>query len=274
MLELSYRRDLESLGHMMLYFFSGDRLQRHLSPKQLCQGLPNAFVAYFRYVRSLSVNQKPEYSYLRNIFNDLFLGKCFERDFVFDWTSRKYKEMEALASPRATQETILYFTSNLPIEVLKAEVDDICVKALLVEKECIQIRSTDYAHWNDAQWIRFINLHRDLLFKYHDLFQISYRPDGAESLRNRVFEMSNRLWEHALLGPLLLLRDSLSSTRFMSYFRLAYKMMALLYRTVPSRKILWAKYLRRLAYLMSTTKLAGTAGEEDWQRRYASLNPT
>ena len=38
----------------------------------LCKGFPSEFVIYFQYCRSLRFDDKPDYSYLRKLFRDLF----------------------------------------------------------------------------------------------------------------------------------------------------------------------------------------------------------
>lgn len=38
----------------------------------LCKGYPTEFVTYFQYCRSLRFDDKPDYSYLRKMFRDLF----------------------------------------------------------------------------------------------------------------------------------------------------------------------------------------------------------
>lgn len=38
----------------------------------LCKGFPPEFITYFHYVRSLRFDDKPDYSYLRKMFRDLF----------------------------------------------------------------------------------------------------------------------------------------------------------------------------------------------------------
>jgi hypothetical protein len=38
----------------------------------LCKGFPPEFVQYFQYVRSLRFDDKPDYSFLRRMFRDLF----------------------------------------------------------------------------------------------------------------------------------------------------------------------------------------------------------
>ncbi len=43
-----------------------------LPPQVLCKGFPQEFVAYFQYVRALRFDEKPDYSYLRRLFRDLF----------------------------------------------------------------------------------------------------------------------------------------------------------------------------------------------------------
>ena len=52
----------------------------------LCGGLPWEFAAYFQYIRSLSPEVTPNYSYLRQIFLDLFERNGFVRDDMYDWT--------------------------------------------------------------------------------------------------------------------------------------------------------------------------------------------
>ena len=42
------------------------------SPKVLCKGYPMEFVTYFQYCRSLRFDDKPDFSYLRKMFRDLF----------------------------------------------------------------------------------------------------------------------------------------------------------------------------------------------------------
>lgn len=44
---------------------------------------------YLRYVRRLDFFEKPDYSYLRKLFQDLFDRKGYENDGVFDWTGKE-----------------------------------------------------------------------------------------------------------------------------------------------------------------------------------------
>eukprot|EP00983_Pelagomonas_calceolata_P058243 1145409-Pelagomonas_calceolata.AAC.4 len=88
----AYRRDdMESLGYVMMYFLRGNlpwqglkaATKRHkyekISEKKmstpieiLCKGYPMEFMTYFQYCRSLRFDDKPDYSYLRKMFRDLF----------------------------------------------------------------------------------------------------------------------------------------------------------------------------------------------------------
>lgn len=38
----------------------------------LCKNFPTEFTTYFQYCRSLRFDDKPDYSYLRKVFRDLF----------------------------------------------------------------------------------------------------------------------------------------------------------------------------------------------------------
>jgi casein kinase I homolog HRR25 len=56
------------------------------STELLCRGLPNEFAIYLNYIYSLCFDDKPDYSYLRKLFRDLFVCEGFQYDYVFDWT--------------------------------------------------------------------------------------------------------------------------------------------------------------------------------------------
>lgn len=119
--EQSRRDDMESLGYVMLYFCRGslpwqglkaatkkqkyDRImeKKMTTPTEvLCRGFPNEFAIYLNYTRSLRFDDKPDYSYLRKIFRDLFVREGFQYDYVFDWTVYKYqKNAQAIAAAGA-----------------------------------------------------------------------------------------------------------------------------------------------------------------------------
>ncbi|THW65656.1 kinase-like protein, partial [Aureobasidium pullulans] len=121
--EQSRRDDMESLGYVMLYFCRGslpwqglkaatkkqkyDRImeKKMTTPTEvLCRGFPNEFAIYLNYTRSLRFDDKPDYSYLRKIFRDLFVREGFQYDYVFDWTVYKYqKNAQAVAQAAANQ---------------------------------------------------------------------------------------------------------------------------------------------------------------------------
>jgi hypothetical protein len=52
----------------------------------LCRTFPNEFAIYLNYTRSLRFDDKPDYSYLRKLFRDLFVREGYQYDYVFDWT--------------------------------------------------------------------------------------------------------------------------------------------------------------------------------------------
>ncbi|ORX52394.1 kinase-like protein [Hesseltinella vesiculosa] len=110
-IEQSRRDDLESLGYILVYFCRGqlpwqgirartkkekyDKIMEKkmiTSADALCRGLHQEFVIYLNYVRSLRFDDKPDYSYLRKLFRDLFVREGFQYDYVFDWTIRKMHE--------------------------------------------------------------------------------------------------------------------------------------------------------------------------------------
>ncbi|KAK9241199.1 kinase-like domain-containing protein, partial [Lipomyces kononenkoae] len=109
--EQSRRDDLESLGYVLMYFCRGslpwqglkaatkkqkyDRImeKKMTTPAEiLCRGFPAEFSLYLNYTRSLRFDDKPDYTYLRKLFRDLFVRDGFQYDYVFDWTMFKYNQ--------------------------------------------------------------------------------------------------------------------------------------------------------------------------------------
>ena len=111
---------MESLGHMLLYFCHGSlpwqgfngatkkqkydqisKKKRTTPVEELCHGLPTEFITYLNYTRNMEFDEKPDYSYLRKIFRDLFGRERFQYDYVFDWTAYKYQRAQAAQATRA-----------------------------------------------------------------------------------------------------------------------------------------------------------------------------
>ncbi|PWA35278.1 protein kinase-like domain, Mitogen-activated protein (MAP) kinase kinase kinase Ssk2/Ssk22 [Artemisia annua] len=117
--EQSRRDDLESLGYVLMYFLRGslpwqglkagtkkqkyDRIseKKMLTPIEvLCKSYPSEFTSYFHYCRSLRFEDKPDYSYLKRLFRDLFIREGYQFDYVFDWTILKYPQISSSSRGR------------------------------------------------------------------------------------------------------------------------------------------------------------------------------
>ncbi|KAF5727006.1 casein kinase I-like [Tripterygium wilfordii] len=59
----------------------------------LCRSYPTEFYSFFHYCRSLRFEDKPDYSYLKRLFRDLFIREGYQFDYVFDWTVLKYPQI-------------------------------------------------------------------------------------------------------------------------------------------------------------------------------------
>jgi len=119
-IEQSRRDDMESLGYILMYFVTGtlpwqglraatkQQKYERISEKKmatpidvLCKGAPCEFATYLNYCRSLRFEEKPDYSYLRQLFRNLFHKQGFTYDYVFDWNIVKFGGTRPDADPAA-----------------------------------------------------------------------------------------------------------------------------------------------------------------------------
>lgn len=118
--EQSRRDDLESLGYVLMYFLRGslpwqglkaatkkqkyDRImeKKMTTPTELlCRGFPSEMAIYLNCCRSLRFDDKPDYSYLRKLFRDLFVREGFQYDYIFDWSIQQRTNTEEKAAVAA-----------------------------------------------------------------------------------------------------------------------------------------------------------------------------
>jgi len=103
--EQSRRDDLEAIGYVLMYFNRGvlpwqgvqaktkeEKYQKIMTSKRttsietLCRGFPSVFASYLNYCRALRFEDRPDYTYLRRLFKDLFMREAFVNDGMFDWS--------------------------------------------------------------------------------------------------------------------------------------------------------------------------------------------
>ncbi|EAU85414.2 CK1/CK1/CK1-G protein kinase [Coprinopsis cinerea okayama7 len=102
--EQSRRDDLESLGHVFMYFLRGglpwqglraatnkQKYEKIGEKKQttpiaeLCEGFPEEFTIYMNYVRKLGFEETPDYDFLRDLFTKVLKTLGEPEDGVYDW---------------------------------------------------------------------------------------------------------------------------------------------------------------------------------------------
>uniref|UniRef100_A0A0E0EYV7 non-specific serine/threonine protein kinase n=1 Tax=Oryza meridionalis TaxID=40149 RepID=A0A0E0EYV7_9ORYZ len=68
--------------------------KKMLTPAEvLCKSYPSEFTSYFHYCRSLRFEDRPDYSYLKKLFRDVFTREGYQLDYIFDWTTSKNPQM-------------------------------------------------------------------------------------------------------------------------------------------------------------------------------------
>lgn len=98
------RDDIISLSYILLYFARGSlpwqdisrsnkteryeliaKAKENAQQDSLCKGLPLEFAVFFDYARSLGFSDRPDYTYIRDLFNRSLLRGDRETDDSFDW---------------------------------------------------------------------------------------------------------------------------------------------------------------------------------------------
>ncbi|KAL1923672.1 uncharacterized protein VTP21DRAFT_8652 [Calcarisporiella thermophila] len=111
--EQSRRDDLESLGHVFMYFLRGSLPWQGLKAatnkqkyekigekkqttpvKDLCAGFPEEFAIYLNYVRKLGFEETPDYDFLRDLMSQVLRNIGEVDDGIFDWMVLGGKALE------------------------------------------------------------------------------------------------------------------------------------------------------------------------------------
>ncbi|XP_023213421.1 casein kinase I-like [Centruroides sculpturatus] len=102
-IEQSRRDDMESIGYVLMYLNRGSlpwqgleteteteiyekirELKMSIPVEVLCNGFPAEFATYLNYCRGLRFDETPNYTYLKQLFSNLFRTLNYQYDYVFD----------------------------------------------------------------------------------------------------------------------------------------------------------------------------------------------
>ena len=166
----------------------------------------------------------------------------------------------------------------ISLEQLALEVKSIYSGLTMVEAKCIHVDKAQAAAIRSAErgdselpddhWKALIALHRTLLHEHHDFFLASQHPSASDNLRRLAakYSMPARMWKHGIHSFLELLRyrlpDSLEYMISFTYF--AYRMMSLLYETVPAFEDTWIECLGDLGRYRMAIEDEDVRDRETW----------
>jgi serine/threonine protein kinase len=103
-MEQSRRDDIECLSYIIIYLAKGSlpwmlvkisnrkkrnekltEIKESLTSKELCSNLPYEFELFYKYARTLSYTQRPDYGYLRNLLVAVISHLKQKFDYIYDW---------------------------------------------------------------------------------------------------------------------------------------------------------------------------------------------
>lgn len=281
-IEQSYRDDMESLGYVLVHFCRGSLPWQELrdsdlvekkkttSVEDLCHELPGEFATYLHHVRSLRLDEKPNYSYLREIFKDLFSSEGFNDDHVLEWTYGAEDQFVDIG----------YEPNNIDADLNRARTAISTDERTCVTNYCEQSQSGK--PFTDKECRYLTMLHLNVLRVYHNFSVASQHPSAPEYWVN-VLEKENMLdgmWNIAIYFCLELLRTRKQDSPMhrLHFISRAYCLIASLLETVPKYENIWIERLGDLARYCAAVKgndnseaWAGTA--RYWYNKAADKNP-
>jgi hypothetical protein len=184
----------------MLYFLDGKIRESSENLEQRCEGIPDVFTVYFRYIRDLSPGIIPDYPFLKSQFQDLFDKKGYQRDNVYCWTTIKYQRLLP-SIPQGTE--------NREEDIKQAMKRTGKRKAAIPAANSISNRLIAY---------------QDLLSEYYVFYTITCHPAANSNMLGMALKQAEEMWLGAIQGPLETLRRHRSAKRMLSYFRHAYSL--------------------------------------------------
>ena len=113
-IEQARRDDIEALGYILVYFMKGNLPWQGLKARNvkekyekikekkmktsldtLCQGLPDEFKIFIQYARDLKFEDRPDYSYLKNIIREICEKNQLSFNYnKYDWIIKKEQAYE------------------------------------------------------------------------------------------------------------------------------------------------------------------------------------
>ncbi|KAF2191268.1 hypothetical protein K469DRAFT_746653 [Zopfia rhizophila CBS 207.26] len=193
---------------------------------------------------------------------------------------------QQLFSPDAQYSNLLLQPSYRPIspEQLTAEVKSIYAGLTSVETKCINIHRSqatavqgelsEPSKLGQEHWQALTALHRTLLHEHHDFFLASQHPSAEPALHQLAARYAM---------PAQLLRQQLpeSLNYMLAFISTAYRMMALLYETVPALQDIWIECLGDLSRYRMAIEEEDLHDREiwadvarSWYSKAANMNPS
>jgi hypothetical protein len=67
----------------------------------LCKGYPTELSSFIQYARNIKFEDKPDYSYLKNLLKTAMKSQNIEMDYVYDWSKKTSKNITEKQPPKS-----------------------------------------------------------------------------------------------------------------------------------------------------------------------------